>query len=72
MLRLLENEQFDELYQLFLESFPVDEFRPYEAQLALLNQENYRVYIFEQKQTIAAFFCDLGNRRICFFWSILQ
>ncbi|WP_051667244.1 GNAT family N-acetyltransferase [Shouchella lehensis] len=56
MLRVLKKEQFDELYQLFLESFPVDEFRPYEAQLALVDQENYRVYVFEQEQTIAAFF----------------
>ncbi|MFB4212660.1 GNAT family N-acetyltransferase [Shouchella sp. JSM 1781072] len=56
MLTTLKDEQFDELYQLFEESFPQDEFRSYTVQKGLLDRENYNVYIYEQNQDIAAFF----------------
>lgn len=38
MLKVLHEEQFDELFQIIEQSFPIDEYRPYESQRALLSQ----------------------------------
>lgn len=53
MLTLLQEHQFDLLYQLLEESFPADEYRDYQSQKALLTHPLYKVYIYEE---IGAFF----------------
>lgn len=56
MLTVLQDEQFEQLYQLFEESFPSDEYRPYETQRALLSHPQYQIYVYEKDHEVAAFF----------------
>lgn len=44
MLELLQKEQFDAIYRVMEESFPLDEFRPYHEQKALFDDERYSAY----------------------------
>lgn len=56
MLTILQEEQFESLYQLIEDSFPSDEYRPYEAQRALLSHPHYQIYVYEKDHELAAFF----------------
>lgn len=56
MLTILQEEQFDELYQLMKDSFPEDEYRDYQTQRALLSHPLYKAYIYENEQELGAFF----------------
>lgn len=46
--------QFDEMYALLQASFPPEEYRPYEAQKALLNDPRYRVLTERQNGELCA------------------
>jgi len=56
MLSELKKEQFHDLFQLFEESFPQDEYRPYELQKALLSLPQYKVYVYEKDHVLGGFF----------------
>lgn len=45
MITTLAREEFDTVYSIMEESFPSDEYRPYEEQLALLEHDAYRIYV---------------------------
>lgn len=44
MLQEISKEKFDEVFAIMQASFPLDEYRPYEAQKALLSRADYRIY----------------------------
>jgi GNAT superfamily N-acetyltransferase len=56
MLTILQEEQFEILYQLIEDSFPCDEYRPYQTQRALLSHPHYQIYVYEKNHELAAFF----------------
>lgn len=56
MYKLLEKDRFDEMYKIMEQSFPPDERRTCEGQKAILDEDNYRVYIYEKDEKIVAFF----------------
>ncbi|WP_077618238.1 GNAT family N-acetyltransferase [Bacillus sinesaloumensis] len=56
MLSILQEDRFEELYQMFEDSFPSDEYRPYQTQRALLSNPHYQIYVYEKNHEIAAFF----------------
>lgn len=56
MLSILRQEQFEKLFELIEESFPIDEYRPYEAQRALLLNRHYKIFVYEEDHEIAGFF----------------
>lgn len=47
MLKKLQAQNFDEVYSIMEEAFPIDERRPYEEQKALLSREAYCIYILQ-------------------------
>ena len=51
MLKKLEFQQFDLIYKIMKNSFPVDEHRPYEEQKALLEKPEYQIYILNEETT---------------------
>ncbi len=46
MIKKIDEEQFDEAYEIMRESFPLEEYRPYEEQKALLQKPCYTLYGF--------------------------
>ena len=44
VLRVLTQRDFPKVYEIMEQSFPRSEYRPYEAQLALMERSNYRIY----------------------------
>lgn len=44
MLQQLTGENFDRIYEILEASFPLDEYRTYEAQKELFGQKEYRIY----------------------------
>ena len=45
MLKTLDVKDFDKVYEIMELSFPRDEFRPYDGQKALLNEDTYQIYV---------------------------
>lgn len=56
MLKIMQQDQFDELYQLLEESFPADEYRDYKSQQVLLSHPLYKVFVYEENNELGAFF----------------
>ena len=56
MLKKLEAKDFDKVFELMELSFPKDEYRTYEGQKALMNEELYQIYVIpdEEKDAIKA------------------
>ncbi len=54
MLQKLDETKFDTVYALLKESFPPDERRTYEGQKALLKDERYTVFTYEEEGEILA------------------
>lgn len=71
MLTILQEEQFESFYQLMEDSFPRDEYRPYQTQRALLSHPNYQIYVYEKDHELVAFLPH-GKDLILSSWSILQ
>ncbi len=44
MLKILTREAYPRVYEIMEQSFPKEEYRPYEGQLALAERANYRLY----------------------------
>ncbi len=66
MLTTLQEEQFEKLYQLIEESFPRDEYRPYETQRALLSHPHYQIYVYEKDHELAALFATWEGPQFVF------
>ncbi|GAF11429.1 hypothetical protein JCM19045_528 [Bacillus sp. JCM 19045] len=66
MLVEMQQDQFNELYDLMTQSFPPDEFRPYEKQRALLEKPEYTVYIHQKNNEIGAFFATWQTNEFVF------
>ena len=49
MIRKLNENEFDIIYGILDSSFPIDEYRPYEEQKALLCDERYTIYVLPSK-----------------------
>ena len=62
MITTLAREEFDTVYGIMEESFPSDEYRPYEEQLALLEHDAYRIYVLR----------DDGQSRIQAFLAVWE
>lgn len=63
MLEILSKRDFSGMYSLMEESFPRDEYRPYEEQLALMSLDEYKVFVKKNGNKVSAFaavweFCD--------------
>lgn len=55
MFRELFFEEFEQVFDIMKKSFPPDEFRSFEEQKALLNKENYNIYVYELDFEISGF-----------------
>ena len=55
MLKQLECEQFNRIYEIMENSFPKDERRPYEEQKALLERPEYKIYIMDKSGVVCGF-----------------
>lgn len=53
MIRNMRNEEFDFVYSFMEKSFPLDEYRPYEEQKALLSDKRYSCYVLTDAKTDA-------------------
>ena len=62
MLTVLDQKDFQKIFTIMQNSFPIDEYRPLEEQKALLNREDYLLYVYKNSADIQAFFAvwDLG------------
>ena len=45
MLRVMYDYEFDRIFSIMEASFPIDEYRPYDEQKALLSDERYVIYV---------------------------
>lgn len=53
---IMKPHEFDAVYRLLEQSFPLDEYRPYDEQKALLNEPRYTVYVLhDEGGTVQAF-----------------
>lgn len=66
MLTILKEEQFENLYQLIENSFPSDEYRPYQTQRALLSHPHYQIYVYEKDHELGAFFATWNGPNFIF------
>lgn len=57
MLERIDHVYFEQVFQIMDESFPTDEYRPYDEQKKLLDNPYYRIYVYKQQDEVAAFFC---------------
>ncbi|MBR3934143.1 MAG: GNAT family N-acetyltransferase [Clostridia bacterium] len=55
MLKILDNKDFDRVFNIMEKSFPEDEFRPYDEQKALLDKDEYKIYTWQENDKICAF-----------------
>ncbi len=55
MLRPINDSEFDRIFEIMENSFPTDEYRPYEKQKALLSNPIYKMLVFEENGIIMAF-----------------
>lgn len=67
MLKILELSDFNQMYHLMKTSFPQDEYRPYAAQKALLDNPAYRVYAhYDENHALLAFLAIWDFDRFAF------
>jgi len=55
MIEKLDIKEFDTVYDLMERSFPLEEYRPYEGQKALLCDPSYGIYVTKEKGKILGF-----------------
>lgn len=55
MLKILDNKDFDKVFNIMEKSFPDDEFRPYDEQKALLEIDEYKIYTWSIDDNICGF-----------------
>ena len=66
MIRPMAPELFPSVYQLMEQSFPKDEYRPFPAQKALLEEPGYRLWVMEEQGELLGF-CALWELEQCLF-----
>lgn len=66
MLERLTIEDFDEVFDIMKESFPLDEYRTYDGQRALLEREHYNLYGIRRGGEMAAFIAFWQNDEVVF------
>lgn len=66
MLEKLEKEDFDGIFEIMKESFPLDEYRTYDEQRELLDKKNYAVYGVRRGGRVAAFIALWENEEVTF------
>ncbi len=67
MLEVMKESQFDEVFALMRDSFPVDEYRSYEGQKALLENDLYNISVVNGDDGgVIAFVCFWENDKIAF------
>ena len=71
MIEKLDPKEFDMVFSIMERSFPLEEYRPYAAQKALLDDPAYAIYVAKQEDRIVGFAAvwELEN---VLFWSIWQ
>ncbi len=55
MITKLNPDHFDQVFKMMEESFPIDEYRPYEEQKKILNNPLYCMYTLQEAEQIQAF-----------------
>lgn len=55
LIRKMNSDEFDEIFEIMKKSFPLDEYRPYLEQKNLLNNSKYDIYVLEDEKNIKAF-----------------
>ncbi len=55
MLNLITINEFDKVYEILEQSFPLNERRTYQGQKQLLNKDYYKIYALKEKEEIKAF-----------------
>lgn len=55
MLEIFNRDDFDSIFEIMEDSFPLEEYRTYEEQLALLNNPNYRILGIREGKAPVAF-----------------
>lgn len=66
MLEVMKESQFDEVFALMRDSFPVDEYRGYEGQKALLKNSLYNIRVVNGDDGVIAFICFWKDNDIVF------
>lgn len=66
MLERLDKKDFDGIFEIMKESFPLDEYRTYDGQRALLDRENYAIFGVRRDGDIAAFIALWENEKVTF------
>lgn len=61
MLEILNDEDFNKLYELMGDSFPLSEIRTFEGQKQLLSNPLYTVYVLREEGEVLAFFAEWQN-----------
>lgn len=51
MLRLIQEQEFEDVFAIMDTSFPIDEHRPYDEQKALLGDSFYRIYVIDDENS---------------------
>ena len=55
-IEVMKPHEFDAVYRLLEQSFPLDEYRPYDEQKALLNEPRYTIYVlYDEAGAVQAF-----------------
>lgn len=63
MIEKLDKKEFDTVFSIMERSFPLEEYRPYTAQKALLDDPAYTIYVAKEEEGILGFAAvwELGN-----------
>ncbi len=55
MLEPLNPQHFEQVYQILADSFPSSERRTYKGQKEVLNNEFYKIFVYQEKEKVHAF-----------------
>lgn len=66
MLERLYKEDFDQIFDIMEKSFPLDEYRTYEGQKALLDKDKYAIYGIKRDGKVVAFITFWENESVVF------
>jgi len=66
MLELLPHSEFDAVFAIMEQSFPADEYRPHHEQRALLEKDEYRLYVCKEQGSICAFIAMWQFEGLCY------
>lgn len=67
MIHALHPSDFDKVFAIMEQSFPADEYRPYEAQKALLSDPAYHIYVETDEHDLIRGFIAVWDLNNCLF-----